>query len=183
MNKILGLVLGLVVSACAVSQTGMRHPDQAKKIGAVVRKTATTASYCPEASAGAACLMNWKSALTYCEALGGHLPTAREYANSLLPLGTKILETNQVSGSPPDGYYEVECSNPKGAYDSFYMDHSGYQRPASDKENFLFWTSSVPPKHPEFAHVYYNEWGGGGGHPQDHRKDRLNAVQCMGENP
>lgn len=126
-------------------------------------------------------LLTWQEALEHCKSRNSHLPTAREYANLLRPLGTKILEASEVTGTPPAGYYLVDCKNPDGSLDKFYMNHSGYKRPEGETVNHLLWTSSIPPQHPEFAHVYYDEWGGGGGNPMDHKHSHPNAFQCVSD--
>ncbi|MGZ3770823.1 MAG: hypothetical protein ACXVCP_15130 [Bdellovibrio sp.] len=61
------------------------------------------------------------------------------------------------------------------------MNHNGYVRPIDEVGNHLLWTSSIPPKYSQYAHVYYDQWGGGGGDPKDHLLNHQNAVQCIAD--
>lgn len=125
-------------------------------------------------------LMDWESAMQYCKDMGGHLPTAREYTQWLKKYGVKTLEAHEVkAGADATGYDPVDCKNPDGTEEVLYVNSKGYTFPPHSKRKLLFWTSSVPFKHPQFAHVYYEEWGGGGGKPEEHRKSYLNAVMCV----
>lgn len=171
-------LFGLVVACASPSVQAERHPSSAQFTD-VVRQSQDSAQYCHEASEGNVCLMNWQEALQYCESQNAHLPTAREYANLIKPRGSQVLEADEVKGEAPKGFYLVESRNAEGSYDSFYMNHSGYKRPAGETENYRLWTASAPPSHPQYAHVYYTEWGGGGGDPKEHLKTYRNAVQCV----
>jgi hypothetical protein len=170
------LIVLMALSACASTT---RDPGSSgSRFGEVVRRDSSNASLCASGE-GDTCRMTWDQASAYCTAQGGHLPTAREYARLLAPRGSRILELAEVTGTVPPGYYLVASVNPNGERDDFYMNHEEYRRPEGEKENLLLWTASVPPTHPQYAHVYYNEWGGGGGDPRHHRKDYPNSVQCV----
>lgn len=170
-----------LLSGCATDLGQQREPSQTNAgLGPVVVATAATQKHCPSSAPGEACLVTWQQARQICEEQGGHLPTAREYVAHVRALGTLVLETAEVgAGSPPAGYYLVASVNPDGSRDAFYMNHQGYRRPETDRENYLFWTASRPPQHLQYAHVYYNEWGGGGGKPEEHLLERRNAFQCV----
>jgi len=172
-------VAALILSSCAVMMN--REPTQADTPvwGEVVKSGKEGARFCPQTPKGSACLMNWADAMKFCESQNAHLPTAREYVNLLMPLGVKVLEKEEVEGAPPAGYYLVDSRNPDGSLDGFYMNHSEYRRPLGETENYLLWTSSIPPSHPKYAHVYYTEWGGGGGDPKDHLLTHKNAIRCV----
>ncbi len=148
------------------------------KLSAIVLKSSSTAGLCPASQIGEPCLVTYKQALSHCRAQASHLPTAREYADWLQTRGVQVLEKKEVNGSAPKDFYLVDCKNEDGTLDGFYLNHTQYQRPANLVRNHLLWTSSSPPGHLEYAHVYYDEWGGGGGNPQDHLKTRRNAFQC-----
>lgn len=169
------LIVLMSLTACA---SLARDPGSLEgRFGEIVKRDSRNASLCAPGE-GESCRMTWEQARAYCQAEGAHLPTAREYAQLLAPRGTRILELEEVNGAPPAGYYLVASVNPDGKRDDFYMNHEQYRRPEEEKENFLLWTASVPPGHLDYAHVYYNEWGGGGGDPRHHRKDYPNSVQC-----
>ena len=181
------LISGTLAASCSSlpkSETAAsdrtRHPAQAEviQIDPIVLKSSKTSNLCPDEPNGSACRTTWQKAVNYCKSIQGHLPTAREYADVLRASGTKTLERVDVSGAPPAGYYGVDCKNEDGSSDFFYMNHSEYVRPATQNGNHLLWTASTPPGHAEYAHVYYDEWGGGGGNPADHLKSKLNSFQC-----
>jgi hypothetical protein len=122
----------------------------------------------------------WDEAMRICKERNAHVPTAREYVNKLKPLGIEVLEKNEVKDKAPEGFYLVDSINPDGQRDTFYMSHAKYQRPADLKAPFRkLWTSSTPPTHQDFAHVFYEEWGGGGGEPKEHHKKFRNAFECL----
>ncbi len=150
------------------------------RLSEVVRKSAASSQFCPSAREGETCLMTWTQAIEFCRNQKAHLPTAREYANLVKSRGTQILEVS-AQATPPAGFYLVDCQNPGGNHDSFYMNHSQYKRSNSESVGHLLWTASFPPQHPQYAHVYYDEWGGGGGKPQDHLMTVQNSVQCIGD--
>lgn len=181
MKNILSLSLSLLfLAGCASASGAQRAPSQeAPKLGPLVVSAADTKDLCPDAAEGEACLVTWQEALQACEARGGHLPTARDYVAHVSALGTVVLEGAGVNGMPPPGFYLVDSVNPDGSRDAFYMNHQNYRRPADQVGNHLFWTASRPPLHPQYAHVYYDEWGGGGGKPEEHRLEVRNAFQCV----
>lgn len=162
---------------CATSKKA--EEPKAAVFTEIVKKDAKSAKFCPKSKEGQTCLMTWLEGMSYCQSQGQHLPTAREYIMLLLPRGTQILEMNQVNGKAPADFYLVDSTNPDGKRDTFYMNHKNYKKPADEKGGNLLWTSSVPPQHPKYAHVYYDEWGGGGGNPKDHILSHRNAVRCV----
>jgi hypothetical protein len=167
---------------CASSQKNRnRRPNSQSTIllSEIIKKSSNSASYCPATNDGDICLMTWSQAVLFCKGQNAHLPTAREYAESLLSRGTLILEMSEVSDVIPKDFYLVDCLNPEGVLDAFYMNHRNYKRPLKDSGDHLLWTASIPPQHPQYAHVYYDQWGGGGGNPEDHLLTSLNAVQCV----
>lgn len=181
-GKLALFLSALLFLGCASSQkNSIRQPNNqtTNLFSEIIKKNANSASNCPDVDDGDVCLMTWSQAVLFCKGQGAHLPTAREYAELLLPRGTLILETNEVSGAAPKDFYLVDSLNPDGAHDAFYMNHSNYKRPLEELGNHLLWTASIPPQHQQYAHVYYDEWGGGGGNPQDHLLTHLNAVQCV----
>lgn len=127
----------------------------------------------------AAELATWQEAVDACKRQGTRLPTARDYVDILQAQGITVLEHDEVIGDPPKGYYVVDSRNEDGALDAFFMNHEGYQRSPALKKFHLLWTASTPPGHPEYAHVFYDEWGGGGGDPRDHKKTVRNSYQCV----
>ncbi len=167
----------LAFAGCAVSSH--RKISSSPKFGAIVRSDSDSKRYCPTANPKEVCLMTWPDALAYCRSQGAHLPTAREWADLIRPFGTKTLEKAEVQGKPPAGYYLVDCLDPDGSAYAFYMNHTAYRRSADERGNHLLWTASKPPSHQEYAHVYYDEWGGGGGDPKDHLLTHPNAVRCV----
>lgn len=177
------LLLSSALSACA--SHGTREPNDSKpRFSEVVLVSAENQGICEakRGKIGQACQATWANAVAYCKGKNSHLPTAREYADHLRPFGTVILEKAEVKeGKIPAGYYLVDSINPGGQRDTFYMNHGNYRRPKEDRVDYLLWTASVPPGHPEYAHVYYNEWGGGGGDPKDHRLSHPNAFQCVSD--
>ncbi|MGE4133340.1 MAG: hypothetical protein AB7F86_16980 [Bdellovibrionales bacterium] len=155
-----------------------RELSKKGRMTSIVVKSKDTANYCPEVNEGQTCMATWQQAMDYCQSQGFHLPTAREYARVVAFLGTKILEPSDVKGDPPKGYYLVDSRNPDGSLDRFYMNHSEF-KPLPEMTKARLWTSSIPPQHPQFAHVLYMEWGGGGGDPKEHKLDYRNAFQCV----
>ena len=180
MKPIVGILLlsGLMGCTTAPSISSKVETPKAPSFSEIVKRDATTKKFCPESKEGQVCLMTWLEAMAYCQNQGAHLPTAREYANLLKPRGTEILEAEKMSGTAPEGFYLVDSHNPDGSRDTFYMSHKNYRRPVDEKGNHLLWTASIPPLHPQYAHVYYDEWGGGGGNPKDHMLGHRNAVRC-----
>ncbi len=194
MNKFVSVLstatlFGLLASGCAslqenaqslnqhADQRQARDPAQAAVMSSVIVQGEVKTSICEGSSTS--CLATWSDAVAFCKSQGGHLPTAREYAAALKPAGTKTIDTIQANVAPPAPYYLVDCVNEDGSKDSFYMNHSEYHKPAGQIENHLFWTASSPPGHLDYAHVYYDEWGGGGGNPVDHLKSHFNSFQCI----
>src|SRR5690606_30584798 len=114
-----------------------------------------------ESAEGEPCLMSWAEAASYCQAEGGHLPTARELAAPLSLLGTITVAREEMREPVPEGFYLVPNRDPDGSTYDFYMNHLGYQRPPGARAELL-WTASIPPQHPAYAHVLYTAWGGGG---------------------
>ena len=163
----------------AVSVVASASSSFASSLSPVVRKTSENATYCSSVSLGEVCRMTWSDALTYCSSQDAHLPTAREISELLPERGSVTLEVSAVNGTPPPGFYLVEGINPGGAKDAFYLNHSGYKRLAQDdQENYLIWTATTPPGYEQYAHVYYNSFGGGGGEKEDHLKTHPNNVMC-----
>jgi hypothetical protein len=149
------------------AENAPRKPAQSKSFGPIVTKD------------GAELLVTWDEAVAYCKSQKAHLPTAREYLDSLKSSGIRSLERNEVTTQPPPGFYLVDSINEDGSRDGFYMNHSGYQRPANLVKFHLLWTASTPPGHADYAHVFYDEWGGGGGKPHEHKKTYKNSFQCV----
>lgn len=154
-----------------------------ERLTPVIRKDAASARFCPESINGAPCLMDWATAMNYCASIGGHVPTSREDVCLLPARGTVAVEASEKPMAQP-GYYLVESRNPDGSFDRFLMNHSAYQRPANETEDHAIWTASIPPALPAYAHVFYDQWGGGGLHPafphgEDHLLTHKNAVQCV----
>ena len=140
------LCAALSLTACTHSAKraeAPRHPAEAKEPGPIVSKD------------GADALVTWDEAMAYCRDRKSHLPTAREYLNALKGAGIKSLEAHEVSGQPPKGFYLVDSINPDGARDTFYMNHEQYDRPKNLTKFHLLWTSSTPPGHAEYAHVFF----------------------------
>ena len=160
--------------------TTMAHSASAATLSQVVRKTSDNAAVCASVAMDEACLMTWADAQSYCSSQGGHVPTAREIGELLPQRGSITLEVTDVKGAAPAGFYLVEGFNPGGAKDAFYLNHSGYKRLASDdQENYMIWTATTPPGYEQYAHVYYNSFGGGGGEKEDHLKTHPNNVMCV----
>ena len=188
-------VTSVCTAACSHLATPSRAPAQVSSpspaIGPIVQRSSVKSSIC---SVGAAdtdsCQATWFDAIQFCKTQGAHLPTAREYANVLKSAGTVTLEKNQVTGAAPSGYYLVDSINEDGTSDGFYMNHQAYKHPtpsivahspgqmAEQTAWHLLWTASTPPGHSDYAHVLYDQWGGGGGDPADHLKSRKNSFQC-----
>lgn len=180
MKKI--FLIAISISAIATAAKAFKSLDGKANVAGfseIISKTVASAKYCPKVKAGDVCLMNWEQAILFCKSRKSHLPTAREYAELIEPRGTQVLETSDVVGAAPAGFYLVDSKNPDGSLDKFYMNHSRYKRPASETKSHLLWTASIPPEYPQYAHVYYDEWGGGGGNRQDHLLNQRNAVQCV----
>lgn len=123
--------------------------------------------------------LTWTEAVKFCKERNGHLPTAREYVELLKGHGIKVLEADEATEPTPKDFYLVDSVNEDGTLDKFYMNHKGYKRPSGPARFHLLWTASTPPDHPQYAHVFYDEWGGGGGDPKDHLKTAKNSFQCM----
>lgn len=179
--QILSATAVLFFAACTSSiKNSNREPNQVfVQLSEVVKADASAKKYCPGKQKAEECLMTWQQAIEYCKSQNAHLPTAREYTQVLKLRGILVMEAQEVNGAPPPGFYLVDSINPDGSRDTFYMNHINYLRPAGEYKNLLLWTSSTPPDHQQYAHVFYNEWGGGGGNPKDHLKTHLNAVQCV----
>ena len=175
------LTLALAMTAC----TGMPVHRSTASVGPmtdVARKDQSNSQFCPTAKLGEVCQMKWTDAIAYCLSQKSHLPTARELAELLPARGSKTLEKKDVTGPAPAGYYLVEGVNPGGKQDAFYLNHSGYKRlPEDDQHDYLIWTATTPPGYDDYAHVYYNSFGGGGGEKEDHNKSHPNAVMCVKE--
>ena len=201
--RFLTLVVGsMTLAACSHVLTSSRAPAQASltpsTMSPIVQRSSVKSSICSVVTADTdSCQATWLDAVQFCKLQGAHLPTAREYANLLKSAGTVTLEKNQVAGATPVGYYLVDCVDEDGTSDGFYMNHQGYKHPAqsmttadqlpgqipgqraSRRPWHLLWTASTPPGHPDYAHVLYDQWGGGGGDPADHLKTRKNSFQCV----
>ncbi len=167
----------LTLGGCAVSSHSPKHSKLI--FSEIIKKDGNSQKYCPEVAEGSICKMTWNEAVQFCKSQNAHLPLAREYAEMLKEQGIQILEVSEVKGTAPTGFYLVDCRNEDGLLDAFYMNHSGYQRLPGELENHLLWTASAPPQFPKYAHVYYDQWGGGGGDPQDHLLTKRNALQCV----
>lgn len=182
------MVASVTLAACShLSQTSLA-PAQASispsMMGPIVQRGTVKSSICSVGIADTdSCQATWLDAVQFCKSQNAHLPTAREYANLLKSSGTVTLEKNQVTGTAPPGFYLVDCNDEGGTSDGFYLNHEGYTRPRDSIANHLpwhlLWTASTPPGHPEYAHVLYDQWGGGGGDPADHLKTHKNSFQCV----
>lgn len=153
-------------------------------LGQLVRANTETITLCPFTELGEACLMNHKQAAEYCDSKNAHLPTSREQASFAIAFGAKgILEVSEVAKLPnaqaPEGYYFVAAINPGNIRDDFYFSHEGYSAEEGGIIGERLWTASIVPTHPDYAHVFYGDWGGGGGKREEHHRDYLNAVRCM----
>lgn len=159
-----------------------RRPSSSPALTAIVAKSESdgTGALCPDDAVGEPCQVTWQEAVTYCSERGSHLPTARDYTNALRKLGVETIDAKKVSGPLPEGYDPkvVDCLDPDGSRYAFYLNHQGYKRPAALTQFHRLWTASVPPDHQDYAHVFYDEWGGGGGDPKEHKKSYRNAFQC-----
>ena len=181
-------VLTLAISACASTpqKTGSRDRRPAAfeargPFSELIKHDSTSKEFCPDTVDGETCLMTHAQAEAYCRSQGAHLPTTREFATYSVGMGAKgILEAKAVKeGAIPEGYYKVDCLNPGKKRDVFYFNHSGYDRASGSLEGERLWTSSIVPSHPDFAHVFYGDWGGGGGEPKEHKRDFRNGVRCI----
>ena len=136
--------------------------------------------------------MNQYDADKYCKSIGSRLPTARELALYSQSLGARgILETSysgidsasskvqtEITQMDKEGYYPIYTKNSaeKTVVD-FYLNYSGYQRPAGDFGNYWFWSSLV---HPYYSYNAYDLDGYNGGIGNYNRSnDDLIAVRCV----
>ncbi|MBX9880320.1 MAG: hypothetical protein K2Y22_17815 [Candidatus Obscuribacterales bacterium] len=117
-------------------------------------------------------------AIKLCKQQGGHLPTAREYAEYINPIG--ILEVDylekKLNGKVPDGFYKVECVNPDGKVDSFYYNNENSQKLTGEISKLSFWTSSKVVGNDKYGHVFYGWLGGGRQSKDDHEANYKHAV-------
>lgn len=117
-------------------------------------------------------------AIKLCRQQGGHLPTAREYAEYINPNG--ILELDYVekklNGTVPDGFYKVECVNPDGKVDSFYYNNTNSPQLTGQISKLSFWTSSKVVGNDKYGHVFYGWLGGGRQSKDDHEVNYKHAV-------
>jgi hypothetical protein len=183
MNRLALFSVLLLLSACASSSSkpAIHNPSLGELALAAGPETS---AYCPNAKYGESCLMTEQKAEAYCNALGGHLPSAREFGKWAGEHGAAgILEVSQVEITPkfkvPAGYYKVPCLNPGNIQDDLYFSHQGYNVALGALGNEQLWTSSVVPTKPDYAHVFYGAWGGGGGKPKEHKRSYLNGVRCI----
>ncbi len=123
--------------------------------------------------------VTWDQAMAICKERGDRLPTARDYVNVLLSQGILVLEKSEVQGNAPEGYYPVDSVHEDGSTDFFYMNHEGYRRPQRLEKFHRLWTASMPPQFRMAAHVFYDQWGGGGGKKEEHLKNFKNSFQCV----
>lgn len=153
----------------------------------IVIKSEGNQAFCEKSELGQPCRMNFYQAKVYCESIGGALPTVRELASWSIAHGAKgILETSEVSGDAngatpggvPQGYYLVASVYEDGTKDAFYFSHEGYRSPSAEFSKEMFWTASTAAQNKNYAHVFYGAFGGGGGRPEEHHKNYLNAVLC-----
>lgn len=181
MKRNLALTLLLLFPACA---SGPHHRDLSSEtaplFGPIIRHAADTTPFCPEARVGGICKMTQENALKACEALGNHLPTAREFGAYSQANGAKgILEVKNQKEKAPAGYYRVDSINPGEVRDDIFFSHEGYDPSRGNLGQHLYWTASLVPANQQYAHVFYGEWGGGGGDPKEHRRDFKHAVRCV----
>lgn len=167
----------IVLSACA---SKVAHRDE-HPLGSLVRADASTQALCPDAAQGAPCLMTQAQADELCTSRGMHLPTSRELVAFSVSMGAKgRLEASEVKrGKVPEGYYLVDSLNPGRKRDPLYFNHTGYDAKRGGLQGELLWTASLVPGKPAYAHVFYGDWGGGGGKPQEHRRTYRNSVRCL----
>lgn len=189
------LPLVFLLAACShtesrkVANTELNDPfcgylPGGEMLGPIAKREASTKSYCPQAKTGEICLMTWQDAIRYCRSTARRLPTSRDFACLLPGRGTVVMEAEKMPKPVLPNYYLVDSINPDGSTDSFYMNHQGFKRDPSEKEDHSLWTASCPPNHPGYAHVYFDKWGGGGFDPkfptgEDHKYSHLNSVQCV----
>lgn len=166
--SLLALALGSL-TGCATSADRSEEASVARKSAAADIRLGPIAA---EA-------VTWQEAIDACKGRGERLPTARDYVDLLRARGITVLEREQVLGEVPKGYYLVDSRNEDGALDAFFMNHDGYRRPSELTAFHKLWTASTPPSHADYAHVFYDEWGGGGGDPREHKKSFRNHFQCV----
>lgn len=170
----------LLLAACASAPKARPLSSESVQLGSPIRHDATTAAYCPKVRAGGICLMTQADALKACEAQGNHLPTAREFGEFSQANGAKgILEFSNLEEATPAGYYRVDSINPGEISDHLFFSHEGYDADRGALGKFQYWTASQVPKNRDYAHVFYGEWGGGGGDPKEHHVKFANAVRCV----
>lgn len=169
--KSTALISLVVLSACA--SLGGRGG-----LGRLIVADATNTRACPDAKPGEACRLSQRQAEQFCAAMGMHLPTSREFAAYAVSKGAKGL-IEKPAGAVPEGYYLVASVNPGNQRDDFYFNHAGYNVERGAMKGEMIWTASVVPGKEGYAHVFYGDWGGGGGKPEEHLRTYRNTVRCV----
>ena len=122
-------------------------------------------------------------AIALCKRLGGHLPTAREFAQYMNPNG--ILEVADIdkkyAGIVPEGYYLVECENEGGVKDNFYYNNNNSRKLTGEVAKLSFWTASKVVGNANYGHVFYGWLGGGRPSKEDHEANYRHAVLIIGD--
>lgn len=183
-----GIVHAALATALFPGTSGCSDDDERRDTGdffsSTVRKDSSSEALCPSANDGDVCYMTQPQAEQYCMERDSLLPVARTFGEYSAAKGAKgILEVAEVealpNGEPPDGYARIDSIDPGGVLDSLYFSHEGYDPGSDGLEEDLFWTASLVASNTDYAHVFYGEWGGGGGEPDEHKLDYLNAVRCL----
>ena len=172
----------MTASVAALPSASVSPADLA--MGPIVTANTETILLCLGTELGAPCLMTQSQAAEYCAGKNAHLPTSRELVAFSVAFGARgVLEVADVAkrpnSTPPVGYYLVASINPGNERDDFYFSHEGYDAQRAGTEGERLWTSSIVPTHTDFAHVFYGDWGGGGGKSEEHRRNFRNAVRCV----